>query len=285
MFSNQYYTLVAGFREYALDAENKGFDISEILTEVEEALSSTDYKCVQLLYAYYDCENMIGLHNGSSAHNPLGRLTASEVAEELKSPSHLPESLARVLRAYAAPEGEDAEVVDVQQPFGRALLSAYYKECAASKSRFLKAWAELDRSIRNIVAAAEARRRNISIESVVVGEGEVADTLRRSSAADFGLRGELPFIEQLIAAVNDEHNMLEKERKIDSIRWNEASELSSFDYFDLNAVLAYLVKVNMVARWSTLDRKTGLEMFERLMADLDGKDLINKHLKDNENSR
>lgn len=276
MFSNQYYTLVAGFREYTLDAETKGFDIAEILTDVKEALAASDWRRVQLLYTYYDCENIIGRRNGSSAHNPLGRLSAEEVTEELKSPTHLPERLARVLRAYAAPEGEDAEEVDVQQPFGRALLSAYYEECAASNSRFLADWAELDRTIRNIVAAAEARRRGIAIENVVVGEGEVAEMLRRSSAADFGLRGELPFVEQLIAAVNDERNMLEKERKIDSIRWNEASELSSFDYFDLNAVMAYLVKVNMVARWSALDRNTGRVMFERLIAELDGKDLINK---------
>lgn len=276
MFANQYYTLVAGFREYALDAETKGFDIEEILTDIEEALSAEDFRAVRLLYAYYDCENIIGRHNGSSSHNPLGRLNAEEVGEELRAPKHLPERIARVIRAYAAPDGEDAESVDLQQPFGRSLLSAYYEECAASKSRFLKAWAETDRAIRNIVAAAEARRRDMAIESVVVGEGEIAETLRRSSAADFGLRGELPFVEQLIAAVNDERNMLEKERKIDLIRWSEASELSSFDYFDLNAVLSYLVKVNMVARWSALDRKAGREMFERLIAELDGKDLINK---------
>ena len=276
MFDNQYYTLVAGFREYTLDAETKGFDIDEILTNVEEELSAADFRAVRLLYAYYDCENIIGRYNGSSAYNRLGRLSEEEVAEELRAPKHLPERMARVIRAYATPDGEDAENVDLQQPFGRSLLTAYYEECAASKSRFMKAWAETDRAIRNIVAAAEARRRNIAIDSVVVGEGEIAETLRRSSAADFGLRGELPFVETLIAAVNDEHNMLEKERKIELIRWNEASELSSFDYFDLNAVLAYLVKVNMVARWSTLDRKTGREMFERLVAELDGKDLINK---------
>ena len=67
-----------------------------------------------------------------------------------------------------------------------------------------------------------------------------------------------------------------KERKIDNIRWAELSELSTFDYFDLNAVIAYLVKVNMVARWAQLDKKVGREMFDRLVAELDGKEMINK---------
>ena len=69
---------------------------------------------------------------------------------------------------------------------------------------------------------------------------------------------------------------MEKEHKIDLIRWREASELSTFDYFDINAVVSYLVRVNLVARWSMLDPQRGRELFERLMAELDGKDLINK---------
>lgn len=54
----------------------------------------------------------------------------------------------------------------------------------------------------------------------------------------------------MIAAVNDEANLVEKEHKIDLIRWNEAAELATFDYFDVNAILSYLVRINIVARWT-----------------------------------
>ncbi len=276
MFSSSYYALVAGFREYALDAETKGFDIEEILTEVFEALSQSDAKAVNLLYAYYDCENLICRHNGSTTHNKLGRLSSEEVEEELQRPSRLVEPLAKVVRAYASPESEDAEDMDLTQPFAKALMSAYYKVCAASSSRLLREWSNTDRIIRNIVAATLARQQGVAIDTVVVGEDSVTESLSRSSAADFGLRAEFPFVEQLVAAVADEHNMIEKERKIDNIRWAELSELSTFDYFDLNAVIAYLVKVNMVARWAALDRKVGREMFDRLVSELNGKDLVNK---------
>ena len=59
MFGSNYYALVAGFREYALDADTKGFDITEILAEVEESLSANDWQTVELLYTYYDCENLV----------------------------------------------------------------------------------------------------------------------------------------------------------------------------------------------------------------------------------
>ena len=71
-----------------------------------------------------------------------------------------------------------------------------------------------------------------------MGGDETSQQLKRSSAADFGLRGDVPYLEAVIAAVNDETNLVEKERKIDAIRWNQAEELSTFDYFDINALLA-----------------------------------------------
>ena len=270
MFSSNYYTLVAGFREYALDADTKGFDIADILAEVEQSLSAKDWKAVELLYTYYDCENLVARRNGSSAHNALGRLTAEQIAAELECPQLLPASLAQVVRAYADPECEDAESVDVEAPFSTSLFGAYYALCATSASGFLKEWAESDRTLRNVTAALIARDRMVSLDAVTVGGGEIVEQLHRSSAADFGLRGELSYIDSLIAAM-DEQNMLEKERKIDLIRWSVASELSTFDYFSLDAVLAYLVKVNLVARWTLLDAKSGRAMLDKLMAELDGK--------------
>ena len=44
----------------------------------------------------------------------------------------------------------------------------------------------------------------------------------------------------------------------------------------LNVVLAYLVRVNIVARWTLLDRERGRELFEELLRSLDAKEKINK---------
>lgn len=274
MFDKNYYCLVAGLREYTLDADTKGFDAKEIVGEIFEELSSGDAALVSLLYGYYDCENLIALRAGRAAYNPLGNLSREELESELKRPTLLPESVACVIRAYNEPESEWAEGLDMTQSFDKALLTAYYAECAASKSRFLREWAEFDRTLRNVAAAAVARTLDRTIDSVTVGGGDVVEQLHRSSAADFGLRGELAYIDAVIAAVNDEQNIVEKEHKIDLVRWEYAGELASFDYFNINAVLSYLVKINIVARWSILDVKRGREMLERLMAELDGKELV-----------
>lgn len=276
MFGSEYYALVAGLKEYTLDADTKGFDPKAIVDEIVEGVSKADAALVRLLYSYYDCENIVSLRAGRSAHNPLGNFSREELEEEVKAPRRLPRRIAEVLKAYADPEGEEAEEVNVNDRFEKALFGAYYEECAHSSSRFLREWSAFDRTLRNISAAVAARAAGRAPEEVIVGGGDVAEQLQRSSAADFGLRGELPFIDAVIAAVNDEGNLLDKEHKIDLIRWNEATELATFDYFTIDAILAYLVKVDIVARWTRLDPAQGRAMFERLLAELGGKDLINK---------
>ena len=276
MFEKNYYCLVAGLREYTLESDVKGFDAKEIISEVMEELSQRDCEAVREMYGYYDCENIIALRAGRSAFNHLGNFTREELEQELVSPQRLPERLAKVVRAFADQEGEDAEGVDFTRTFENVLYAAYYEECAHSKSRFIRAWSEFDRTLRNVSAAVVARATSRPIESVVVGGGDVVEQLQRSSAADFGLRGELAYVDAVIAAVNDEPNMVEKEHKLDMVRWEQAGELAGFDYFNINAILSYLAKINIVARWSLLDPKRGREMFERIMAELDGKELINK---------
>ncbi len=274
MFARNYYTLVAGFREYAIDADRKGFDAEAIRAEVLEELSDADRRTARLLYAYYDCENLVARRAGRTAHNALGNLAPEQIEAELARPTRLPEALAEVIRAYADPEGEEAERIDTAQRFETALFGAYYALCARSQSRFLRAWSEFDRTLRNVAAALTARTLGRPVEEATVGGGEIVDQLRRSSASDFGLRGELAWLDALLAAAGDEQNLLEKEHRIDLLRWNEAAELSTFDYFDIDAVLAYLVRINLVARWAALDPARGRELFDRLMAELDGRDLI-----------
>lgn len=279
MFSKEYYYLVAGLKEWTLESDTKGFDVAEIRDEILEAISDSDRQAVRELYAYYDCENIIAAHAGRDRYNPLGNLSKEEVEAVFSERcySKLPKTVAEVVKRYnEADDDERDDEVALDDRFERAVFEAYYLGLEKSKCSFLKAWGEFDRNLRNIAAAVAAREANRSISDVVVGRGEVVEQLTRSSAADFGLRGELQYIDSVIAAVSDERNIVEKERKIDAIRWAEAEDIVVFDFFNINFILSYLVKVNIVARWNMLSPEVGRRMLERLMQELDSKELVNK---------
>ena len=276
MFERNYYSLVAGLKEYALEADNKGFDAREIIETIRCELSSGDRRTLELFYGSYDVANLIGLRSGKTNFSPLGNFSREELEQALEGKFRLPSYLADVVAAYADPEGEEAERMDMTRPFERKLYESYYRACAASKCRFLREWSDFDRTLRNVCAAYSARRSGVAPETVVVGHDDITDSLSRSSASDFGLKGELEYLDDVVAAVSDERNLLEKERKIDRIRWRMSDELAISNYFDMAAILSYLVKVNLVERWFSLDEATGRRLYDKLLTTLSGSELIDR---------
>ena len=271
--------MVASLREWTLDSDTKGFDVREILDEILEELTADDRRAVALLYAYYDCENIIARRAERKRFNPLGNLSVEQLDDVLINRNYglLSERVAKVVKLYVEADDEERDdEVTITENFERAIFEAYYADLAASKSEFLRDWGQFDRTLRNIAAAVAAREAGRTIKDVVIGDGEVVEQLVRSSAADFGLRGELQYIDAVIAAVSDEPNIVEKERKIDAIRWAEAEDIAAYNYFNVNYILSYLVKVNIVARWTLLSPEVGREMLNKLIASLDASKLVNK---------
>lgn len=282
MFSTEYYYLVAGLREWTLESDTKGFNVREIVDEIIAELTKRDREAVNLLYAYYDCENIIAYRAKRERHNELGNLSREQVAQMFaeRDYSSLSANVAKVVKYFNASDDEERDEDNViNDTFEHALFEAYYRDLAESKCSFLKAWGEFDRNLRNISAALAAREAGRAVADVVVGGGEVVEQLKGSSAADFGLRGELQYIDAVISAVSDEKNIVEKERKIDKVREEQAWDIASFDFFNINFILSYLVRVNIIARWMLLLPEAGREMLNRLMRDLDAKELVKKTIK------
>ena len=182
MFSTEYYYLVAGLREWTLDSDTKGFDVREIIDEIVDELTTSDREAVRMLYAYYDCENIIARRAKRERHNQLGNLSAEEVAEVLEERNYslLTPEVAKCVKLYveANDEEHDEETI-LDASFERAIFEAYYRDLAASKCTFLKDWGAFDRNLRNIAAAIAAREAGRVVADVTVGDGEIVEQLKR----------------------------------------------------------------------------------------------------------
>lgn len=269
----QYYCLVSGLKELFWDGENKGFDALKIKEEILRQLSAEELRCAELLYTYYDIGNTLNLKLGRSMLNTLGNISAEELEEEIKSPERLPEDIAQILRAYTFVDNPDYEDVEKSGALERDLYSKYYQACENSNCNFLKQWAKIDMDLRNICTAIALRRDDRPIVDMLIGKNNITEALGRSSASDFGLKAEVPYIEQLISS-DENTNILERERKIDSIRWSICEDIATFDYFNINTILAYLVKTNIIHRWSRLSPYRGSEIFHNMLNNLSGKERL-----------
>lgn len=278
--ARNYYYLVAGLRDYSIDTDTKGFDAVEIRDEIAVELSASDREHLRELYMFYDITNIISVWNKKGNFNPLGNFSREELEQELEQPVNLPGYIADVILAYKNKIKEDKsvtidETIDTDLSIERNLWMRYYRACARSKSEFIREWYAFDQELRNISAAYTARNMGREIEPELVCSGDLFTALTRNSATDFGLRSEVDYVDTLIQILETK-DMVEKERKLDGLRWNVADEMTDFDYFNLDKILAYCVKINVIHRWMMLDKTIGSEMFRQLVKELTGKEIVNK---------
>lgn len=66
------------------------------------------------------------------------------------------------------------------------------------------------------------------------------------------------------------NDILARERGMDDLVWDKICSLTTFSYFDLDAILGFMAKLNIVARWYRLDEQTGRDMFRRLVEEVRG---------------
>ncbi len=289
MFEKQYYGLISGLREWSLDGaeSEKGFDAEAIVAEVREELSKGDRRTLELFYGFADVANLANIRAGRSQFDSLGNLSREQIENALAARSAeaakdaeneafapIPDWMAPIMGDHLDAENPERPERPETDPddenslencgLERALFEEYYARCAASKCDFLRAWSRFDRNLRNVIAAYTARGKERPIVDALVGRDEIVLSLRKSNAADFGLKGELEYIDQLMVAM-EHSNIVEKERAIDLIRWAKADELAEFDSFGMPTVLCYLVKIGIIHRWMALDPAVGQEMYDKLI--------------------
>ena len=152
---------------------------------------------------------------------------------------------------------------------GKYMNAHFYRAATQCNNAFIRGYFTFDREIRNIVAAYMARQYGQDIQNNLVGTGELTRQLAVSKAEDF----ELEYISQIAAEISkimQSKDPVDREQKIDRLRWEKATELSTFHYFDIEVILAFLLKASLVARWAKLDRETGTRLFRELVEEVKG---------------
>ncbi|MFI3330600.1 MAG: DUF2764 family protein [Rikenellaceae bacterium] len=268
MISKQYYYLVASLAQYSMDSDTKGFDAREIREQICESLSQEDVALVRLMYTYYDIENIVSMLKNRAKFNSLGNYTKEELEQELSSKESLPQFITDVLEAYKDPENNDSEDVDTTLRIEKSLYGAFYTACAKSKNKFIRNYFEFDLNLRNVCSAYTAKRAGMEVSSEIVGDNFVSECLKRSTSSDFGLKGEVDYLDAVLAAVTNDEDLVQKEKQIDALRWSYSEDMVTFDYFSVDFVLCYLLKLNSLQRWKELKGDKAREVFKELLSKL-----------------
>ena len=128
-------------------------------------------------------------------------------------------------------------------------------------------WFDFNLTVNNVLIALTARKYKLDIAPHIVGDTVVCDALRTSNARDFGLSGSIDYWEQL-AKAGETEDLVEREKKIDQLRWNWLEEHSTFKYFTVERIIVFFQQLSIIERWMPLDKDRGNQMFRSIIAAL-----------------
>ena len=143
-----------------------------------------------------------------------------------------------------------------------------YEYGLKSKNKFVRKWFAYNQDMNNVLVAAICRKHGFDVRKMIVGQGEVAEILRKNlQQKDFGLGGVMDSLQEIMSLV-DIDNLMEREKRMDALRFVWLEEATLFVDFSIENVLAYYLQAEMLNRWSLLTVEQGEKVFRELVADM-----------------
>lgn len=153
------------------------------------------------------------------------------------------------------------------------LNSSYYQKVSKGSNKFMRLYYSLDMAIRNkkVELLAQSIYESKSQEKIEQYRVSLPTSPINAYLEPKDSEAELnKFDIQTLEQIFSNNNILEKERQLDDFRWEKINQFTSFDFFNLSTILAFLAKGKMIQRWTKLDAKRGKEMFIKLIDEVRG---------------
>lgn len=272
----KYYCLIAGLPNITLDDSKIAYSVVEFREELQSILSRKDRSVVDLFFLKYDNKNILSYleKKDQAEFDSRGNFSLETIdflyktlKEEgvLLSSKQYPSYFLTFLEQYISEEQGESNSGKRKIPWEDRLSALYYEYAMKCKNRFVSEWFELNLNVSNILTAIVCRKFGLEKENYIVGDNGVAEQLKMSNAQDFGMGNLLDYFSEL-QRLMEETNLQLREKGIDLLRWNWLDENTFFKPFDIESVFAYLVKLEMIERWISLDKETGEKTFREIVS-------------------
>lgn len=267
---SNYYCLMAGVPDIAIDDGGKSpISFAEFREQCEEVLTVKDKKLLFFFYLKQDCLNLVKLLKNPDAEiSDWGNYSMDQYVDLITSARTMnfnvhryPSFMSVYAREFDFNKDKEGWFAEDQ------MLLEYYRYATNCPDMMISKWYKMNFDITNILTALLARRYGWNVSKYILGNNEVTEMILTNNTKDFNLVNEYDYVVELMKIV-DVEDPVEKEKRIDAFKWNWLDEQTFFEPFDLDAVFAYLCKLEMLNRWEMLDPEKGKETFRSIIENL-----------------
>lgn len=267
----EYYSFIAGLPDLQPDDTKSVITLATLKSDIEENVSEADQKVLDLFFYTFDNQNLCNLLlDEDKEWQALGTLNKEDLEDfisfakegKIHQDTNLPPYFAEFITAFQADTPIFAEMSWRDQ-----LTTLYYLNALESENTFVKDYFEFNLNLQNVLSALAARKHNIDLSKVVIGDTEVAESIKSNTSKDFGISAMFPFLEEALR-IEESKTTLEKEQKIDALRWQWLEDQTVFHYFSKERIFAYMLQLEMVERWIKMDKVAGKAAFSEYVKNL-----------------
>ena len=268
-----YYYLISGLPEIKLSDSKAKYDINEITQNILSNLSDKDMKLFNYFIYQNDNKNLVnaiadskGLFSPYKVHLEPSTFYKEEIQKYINL-SNLPNYMAKFLEDNKNTEWENVRHIE------NSLLSLYYEEMIQTGNAFIREYALFMRNLKNILAALNGKALGFNTDEIakeLIGDYSLIYALTKSTAADFGLGREIPYINTIIDAFNssdkaDPYNM----ENIECSLVNEFLErITSIKSFTTDNLFAYYINLTYAVSISGRNEEEGKKHLQTLVGSL-----------------
>ena len=265
-----YYCLMARVPDISLaDKENANITLEEFRHQTEEVITEQDRKLLFYFYLKQDCINLVKLlKDPGFVIEKFGNLSLEQLEDLITSARTMNFNVHRYPAFMSIFAREFDYNKDKPNFFPEdTILFQFYQFAMECPNKFIADWYKLNLDLTNMLTAFIARKQGWNVSDFIYGDNEVNEMIRNNNTKDFDLRNEYDYVVDIMKIV-DCDDPVKKEKLIDVFKWNWLDEATFFDVFSIEAVFAYLCKLDMIDRWEKLEPEKGKEEFRQIIETL-----------------
>ncbi|GHU86200.1 hypothetical protein FACS1894153_2810 [Bacteroidia bacterium] len=260
------------FSDLVSDEKQNAFSFQSLFDEIKVNITPKDKNFVNMILMPYDHQNLINLlHHREDLFIEKGLFDLNFLKNQIENEGDLlPPYQKEIIMQYHLGENVEDESFD-KHNMEFVAWSRFYEfvQTTQTEAEFIKKWFAFDKILRNIQSAWNCKKLGVDMSQQILGLEEDVNVFVKSNLPDYGLRREIPLGNEIFALLeNNDVDILEREFQFDKIKWHIAEELTTFNYFDINFILAFLVKADILDRWQKLNKTKGKEQLEDLVTNL-----------------
>ncbi|MDP2887748.1 MAG: DUF2764 family protein [Bacteroidota bacterium] len=243
----EYHCLISGLPELSFDSIEGSYGLVRFL---EDARSSLDP-------VHLDWVNCLVLAQG---HKPLLRYLNGETVADIPTLPYsfewtFPEKdgfilLPAYVQEFVLRFRKDNEILPSYQ-WEKLLSEGYYRYLAGKGNPFINSWANFDMNIRNYTTSKTFKEDIPQKKMQVMPGNKFARLLLEFNTDHKEVQVDWPLAAAL-DKILENPDLLEREKAIDHLIWDEIDRLNLFNYFSIEVVLGYTLKFLIIERWRVI---------------------------------